>query len=188
MIQINLLPKDEQVPEPRLTMRVPRARVVLPVIVGAAVLLPLGGMYAMQRARISSLRADIGQAELEMRRLQPQIDRINQLTKEREELNLRLSVIQGLTRDRYLPVMMLDEMADEVPDYLWYTRVAASGPGQLTVEGLTFSNLMIAELMTRMESSELFDGVSLVVAERPKQNADKRRPLLEFTLTARVKG
>ena len=43
-----------------------------------------------------------------MRRLQPQIDRINKLTAEREQLNTRLSVIQGLTRDRYLAVKTMD--------------------------------------------------------------------------------
>lgn len=188
MIQINLLPKEERLPEPRLaSVRIPRARVVLPVISAVAVLLPLAGMYAMQQARIASLRADISQTQAEMQRLQPQIDRIAQLTTEREGLNTRLTVIQGLTRDRYLPVMVMDHLADEVPDYLWLTRLAQTGPGTLTVEGLSFSNLMVAELMSRMEETDLFDGVGLVVAERAKQGRSGPRPLLSFTLTARVK-
>lgn len=188
MIQINLLPKEEQLPEPRLaSIRIPRAKVVLPVVSAVAILLPLAGMYAMQQARIASLRADISQTETEMQRLRPQIERISQLTAEREELNTRLSVIQGLTRDRYLPVMMMDNLADEVPDYLWLTRLAQTSPGQVQVEGLSFSNLMVAELMTRMEETELFDGVGLVVAERAKQSRSGPRPLLSFTLTARVK-
>jgi len=188
VIQINLLPKEEQVPEPRLSLSVPRARVVLPAVIGAALLLPLGGMHAMQQARIASLRADIRQAELEMQRLKPQIDRINQLTVERADLNMRLAVIQGLTRERHVPVMVLDQLADQIPDYLWYTRVASPAPGQISLEGMTFSNLMVAELMSRMEASELFDNVALVVAERAKGPAAAARPLLSFTLTARIKG
>lgn len=188
MIQINLLPKEEQPPEPRLTMGTPRARIWIPLVVGAAVVLPLFGIYAMQQTRIASLRADIKQTEVEMRRLQPQIDRINQLTTEREQLNTRLSVIQGLTKDRYRAVKMMDRLADQIPDYLWLTRVAETGPDQLTVEGMAFSNLMIAELMSRMEESDLFEGIALVVAERAKTSQTGDRSILSFTLTARVRS
>ena len=158
-------------------MGAPRARVWIPLVVlRGGRLLPLFGIYAMQRTRIASLRADIRQTEVEMRRLQPQIDRIDQLTAEREQLNTRLSVIQGLSRDRYLAVKTMDHLADQVPDYLWLTRVAETGPDQLTVEGMAFSNLMIAELMSRMEESDLFDGIALVVAERAKQSPGECGP------------
>lgn len=188
MIQINLLPKEEQVREPRISMNVPRGRVLLPLVGGALVLLPLFGLHAMQVARIASLRADVAQAQAEMQRLKPQIERIESLTREREELNTRLSIVQSLTRERYAPVTIMDQLADQVPDYLWLTHVGASGGRQVTVEGLTFSNLMVAELMSRMETSELFDGVALVVAEKAKGSQPGNRPVLSFTLTARVKS
>jgi type IV pilus assembly protein PilN len=150
------------------------------------VLLPMFAIYAMQRARITSLRADIAQAEVELRGLRPQIDRIDKLVAEREELNLRLSIIQGLSRDRYRAVETMDNIADEVPDYLWLTRLAETASGQVTVEGLTFSNLMVADLMSRMEGSDVFDNVALTVAERAKANSSSERPVLSFTVTARV--
>jgi Tfp pilus assembly protein PilN len=145
-------------------------------------------MHAMQRARIVSLRADVAQAQVEMQRLKPQIDRIETLTREREELNTRLSIVQNLTRERYVPVTTMDQLADQVPDYLWLTHLGTSGGRKVTVEGLTFSNLMVAELMSRMESSDLFDTVALVVAEKAKGNREGIRPVLSFTLTARVKS
>jgi type IV pilus assembly protein PilN len=187
VIQINLLPKEERIEEPKLALKMPRARVWVPATFLLVVLLPLGAMYAMQRSRIASLRADIAQAEVELRGLRPQVERINRLTAEREQLNLRLSIIQGLSRDRYTGVELMDHLSDQVPDYLWLTRAAETGPGQITVEGLAFSNLMVAELMSRMERSELFDGVALTVAERAKTNASSERPLLSFTVTARMR-
>jgi type IV pilus assembly protein PilN len=188
VIQINLLPKEEQVREPRVSLSVPRGSVVLPMVGGALVLLPLFGLHAMQQARVASLRADVAQAQVEMQRLKPQIERIESLTREREELNTRLSIVQSLTRERYVPVTIMDQLADQVPDYLWLTHVGTTGSRQVTIEGLTFSNLMVAELMSRMESAELFDGVSLVVAEKAKGNQPGSRPVLSFTLTARVKS
>ena len=148
MIQVNLLPKEEQ---------------------------------------IAALRADIRTANEEMSRLKPQIDRITQLAREREDLNLRLSILQGLCRERYLPVETMDHLADQVPDFLWLTKVALSGDNQITVEGMAFSNLMIADLMSRMEQSELFTGVDLVVAERSKNSASSDQPVLSFTLTSGIK-
>jgi type IV pilus assembly protein PilN len=187
VIQVNLLPKEEQVADPRFAMTLPRPGFWIPLVVGLGVLLPLGGLIAMQRARIQSVREDIQQAEVESQRLKPQIERIHQLETEREELNMRLAVIQGLCRERYLPVETMDHLADRVPENLWLTRVAETGPGQLTVEGLAFSNLMVAELMTNMEQSDLFDGVALVVAERSKKESSPELPVLAFTLTARMK-
>jgi Tfp pilus assembly protein PilN len=186
VIQVNLLPKEERIAEPRFNFRTPRARVWIPALIGVAVLLPIGGMYATQRARITSLRADIDQASLEMRRLQPQIDRIEKLVAEREELNLRLSVIQGLCRERYVAVEVMDHLADQVPDHLWLTKMSLSGPGQISLEGMTLSNLMVAELMSRMERSEVFQDVALTVAERVKSSS-KEQPVLAFTLMAKVK-
>ena len=189
MIQVNLLPKEERVPEPSLAVQAPRARVWVTALVAGALVLPLGGLYVMQRTKISSIKADIQAAEVETRKLQPQIDRINQLMAEREQLNMRLAVVQELTRQRFLAVEMLDDLATQVPDYLWLTKVAEAGAGQITVEGMTFTNLMVAELMSRMEDSRLFENVNLTMAEKAKKqgNSDVERPVYTFTLTARVK-
>ena len=185
VIQINLLPVEERVSEPRLTFKAPRSGVWVPAVIAAVVLLPLGGTHVIQQARIGSLKSDIQAAEVEMRTLKPQVDRIRQLAREREDLNLRLAIIQDLSRGRYHAVETMDQVSDEVPGYLWLTRLAQGGTGQLTVEGLTFSNLMVAELMSRMEQSELFSDVALVVAERAKQHSQTDRPVLSFTLTAK---
>ena len=77
MIRVNLLPVEERVPEPKVSLKVPRARIWLSAVVAAAVLVPIGGLYLMQEVKIAGLRADIRAAEVEHRRLKPQIDRID---------------------------------------------------------------------------------------------------------------
>jgi type IV pilus assembly protein PilN len=188
VIQVNLLPKEERLPEPRLSVQVPRPKVWITAVVLAALVVPVGGIFVMQRSKVSSLRSDIAVAQAEARKLQPHIDRVNRLMAERQELNQRLAVIQELTRQRFHSVELLDELALQVPDYLWLTKVAANGPGQVTVEGMTFTNLMVAELMGRMEESELFENIALTVSERAKVQEQADRPVLKFTLTARVKS
>ncbi len=188
MIQVNLLPREERIAEPRLDVRMPRPKVWVTALIVCALIIPMGGLSLMQHSKMSSLRVDIAQAEAESKRLQPAIDRINLLMVEREALNLRLGAIQTLSRERYLAVEMLDELALQIPSYLWLTKVAESGPEQISVEGLTYTNLMVAELMSRMEESQLFDNVSLTVAEKSKEVSSKaNQTVTKFTLSARVK-
>lgn len=188
MIRVNLLPVEERVPEPKISLKVPRARIWLTAVVAAAVLVPIGGLYLMQEVKIAGLRADIREAEVEHRRLKPQIDRINQLMAEREELNRSLAVIQTLTRERFYSVELIDEISALVPDYLWFTKVNEVSRGKVHLEGHTFSNLMVAELMRRLEDSDLFDNVAIVISEAAKQNVSNTHPVLAFTVTANVKS
>jgi Tfp pilus assembly protein PilN len=189
VIRVNLLPVEERVPEPKVSLKVPRARVWVTAVLAAAILVPIGGLYLMQQVKIAGLKADIQQAEVEHRRLKPQIDRINQLMLQREELNRSLAVIQTLTRERYVSVEVLDELSAIVPDYLWFTRIQEIRRGRVELDGMTFSNLMVAELMRRMEESDLFTGVTITISEKAKKsNAANAagHPVLEFTLGAQI--
>lgn len=189
MIQVNLLPKEDRLPEPALSYQTPRKSVWVTSLVAGAILVPVAGLHTMQLSKIRSLGADIRVAEVEAQRLKPQIERINKLVAEREQLNLRLSIIQELSRQRFLAVETLDDLAQQVPDYLWLTKVSESGPNQLSIEGMTFTNLMVAELMSRMEDSKLFGGIALSVAERTKISgkSQSEKPVYKFVLTAQVK-
>jgi type IV pilus assembly protein PilN len=170
-------------------MQVPRARIWVSAVVIAAVLLPIGGIYLMQRVKVASLEADIQAAEVEHRRLKPQIDRINQLMAQREQLNQRLSIIQALNNGRFGTVELVDEISQLVPDYLWFTKVNEPRPGELELVGQTFSNLMVAELMRRMEASARFVEISIIQSEKEKTVSSRNptgQPVLEFTLAAKV--
>lgn len=190
MIRVNLLPTEERIPEPKITVQVPRAKIWVTVIAALAVLAPIAGVHLMQRVKIAAMRADIQAAEVEHRRLKPQIDRIDQLMAQREQLNQRLSVIQSLTRERFFTVALMDELAVLVPNYLWFTKVDEVHRGKVELVGRTFSNLMVAELMRRMEESEMFDNVGIVLSERvtDRNAGPDGPPVLEFTISATVKS
>ena len=189
MIRVNLLPADERVPDPTITVQVPRAKIWVTVIAALAILAPMAGVHLMQRVKIAAIRADIQAAEVEHRRLKPQIDRIEQLMSQREQLNQRLAVIQSLTRERFFSVSLMDELAALVPNYLWFMKVDEVHRGKVEIVGRTFSNLMVAELMRRMEESEMFDDVGIVLSERvtDRKAGPDGPPVLEFTISATVR-
>jgi type IV pilus assembly protein PilN len=184
VIRVNLLPIEERVDRSRPALQVPRRGFWLSLALGAAILAPIVGIGVMQRVKIMNLQDDVARAEEEAQRLKPQIERIRALTKERQELSQRLVTVQGLARDRYLPVQIMDELATQTPDYLWFTKFENKSTGELELEGMTFSNVLVAELMTRMEEADIFRDVSLAVSERAKVGDGK---VVRFSLVTKIK-
>ena len=108
---------------------------------------------------------------------------------QREQLNQRLAIIQTLNGGRFGTVELVDEISQLVPDYLWFTKVSETRPGELELVGQTFSNLMVAELMRRMEASSRFREISIIQSEKDKTVSARNpngQPVLEFTLAAKV--
>jgi Tfp pilus assembly protein PilN len=184
VIHVNLLPSEERTAAPRLSPKVSGRGVWIGLAVGLAALIPLVGIGVMQQVKIANLKTDIAQAEVEARQLQPQINKIQGLMRERGEINQCLVTVQALARDRYLPVQLMDVLADETPEYLWLTKVSQGTAGRVSMEGQTFSNLLVAELMSRMQEDGFFENVALSVSER-KMVAGQ--PVVNFTLDTKIK-
>jgi type IV pilus assembly protein PilN len=165
VISVNLLPEEERILEGRFG-GAPRWGVVLPIVLCCAILLPLGGMVLMQKAKIANLKEDIARAQVEKARLAPQIALVNDLVAKQRELRDRLRVLRDLGRNRTEMVRVVDELARHIPENLWLTRFIASPGGGYRLEGTTFSNLLVADLMGRLENSDLFYRVDLAESKR----------------------
>lgn len=181
MIRINLLPQEERVQKKKLAL--PGVATVAPFVAVGLFLAAVVGITVMERSKIASLKRDIARAEEEARRLKPQIDKVNELTRQREELNTRLEIIQDLDKGRFHTVRVLDGVAADIPGYLWLTSLRDQGGTKLTLEGVTFSNLVVADLMMRLDRSELFDNVDLIVTQKGSIDT---RSVTKFTVTAGI--
>lgn len=166
MIRINLLPSEE---------RTAKRKITLPTISGGAVLwVTLGvivyggavaGIWTLQSRKIKDYETKIQALNEESARLAPQLAKIRKLQEEREEVNKRLAVIASLDKDRYLRVRMMNDMCLNVPDNCWLTEVKESGGARVSIQGVTFSNFIVADFMTSLETSGRFQEVALVKAQ-----------------------
>jgi type IV pilus assembly protein PilN len=77
----------------------------------------------------------------------------------------------------------MDELARCVPDHLWLTGVSQDASNHLQLEGVTYSNLVVSDFMSRIERSPLFSNVELAVAERG-QAGDKN--VVKFSVSCSV--
>ncbi len=99
------------------------------------------------------------------------------------ELDLRQGVISKLQTGRTAGVRLMDELARCVPDHLWLGSAEQSNGNQLSIEGVTLSNLVVSDFMSRLERSQMFSTVNLEVAERGSVND---RGIVKFRLNCQV--
>lgn len=182
MIRMNLLPPEEKAQQ-RAPVDFKIGELVLPVGLLVAVGLGVAGTAMSQRMAIKSLNESIAVVDAQSRALAPQIERVNRLAQERAELDIRLGVIHRLQEGRTSAVRMMDELARCVPDHMWLTSAVQESPTTLSVEGATFSNLVVSDFMSRLERSPMFAGVELEVAER---NQVKDYEVVSFRLKCQI--
>lgn len=192
MIRINLMPAEERGPRARRAKvvgtvgaanRPTISDILLPLAIVAGVLVVIVGTVVQQQAQIHLLTTEVARVERESRALAPQIAMVERLARERSDLDLRLSLIDRLSRGRFDSVRLLDELDRSVPEHMWLISMLTSGNDQVTLEGFTFSNLIIADLMIRLDRSPLFANVSLGSASR---GVIEERDVVQFKLTLNV--
>ncbi|MDY0110537.1 MAG: PilN domain-containing protein [Candidatus Krumholzibacteria bacterium] len=166
MIRINLLPREDAPAKRSLKLPELSSFAPLVLIVIAVGVLATLGLYQTQK--IANLDDAIATAEAESRRLAPEIAKIKRLDQQRSSLNQRLEVISALDRDRYFRVHLLDELNRALPEHMWLTRWEEQGGDRYALEGVTFSNFLVSDLLQNLDRSPYFTGVDLQVAERGK--------------------
>lgn len=164
MIRINLLPREERA-QRRAPITLKVGDLVIPVAVIAVAALVVTATALSQHTRVSALGHSIAEIDAQSRALAPQIERVNRLAQERAELDLRLGIIARLEQGRTQSVHLMDELARCIPDHMWLTLATQDQGGTLRLEGVTYSNLVVSDLMSRLERSPLFANVGLEVAE-----------------------
>jgi len=179
MIKINLFPSEERVKKRRLHLpEMSTLYLVIGVVIFFAAIIVVG---IVQHHKVKVLEGKIELAKEESRKLAPQLAKIKQITKEREEVNRRLDIITSLDRYRYFRVKLLNDLSFKIPENCWLTDLAELSPNSFNIDGITFTNYTIADMMTNLEASPIFTKVDLRVAEKGKI---KDKEVMKFRLSA----
>jgi len=184
MIRINLLPNDDRSSKRKISLPTVSGGAILWVSLGVFVYAgAVAGIWVLQSKKINDYETRIQALKEESARLAPQLARIRQLQQEREEVNKRLGIIATLDKDRYLHVRLMNDLAVNVPDNCWLTEMTESGGNGVTIDGITFSNFIIADFMTSLGASGRFTNVELVKAQEGEIDDVK---VVKFTIKAKL--
>jgi type IV pilus assembly protein PilN len=181
MIRINLLPREERIK--RREFKLPEMTTIY-MVGGVAIF--VGAMLfsgIVQSHKIRTLESKIAAANEESKKLAPQLAKIKQITKEREEVDRRLGIIADLDRYRYFRVKLLNDVSFDLPVNCWLTGVSELSPNSFAIDGVAFSNYTVADMMTNLEASPTVSRVDLKIAEKGKIN---EREVMKFKLVANV--
>jgi len=173
VIRINLMPLEERGQKARKVKKhkggggskASLTGLLFPIAMIVGVMVAIVGTVVHQQAQIHMLAADVARVEEESRALAPQIAMVERLARERTDLDMRLSLIDQLSRGRFDSVRLVDELDRAIPEHMWLSSMMGDG-GSITIEGVTFSNLIIADLMIRLDRSPLFSNIALGQSSR----------------------
>jgi len=183
MIRINLLPQ-----EARKSRRggggftLDKVKVV-PLVFLGVVLAACTSTLMIQGARLSSAEREVAAARAEAEQYKKTIALIDDMVRKEQELNRRLALVESLDRDRFKTVRVMDEMARRVPRYMWLTSLKNVSPERVAIDGFAFSNLVVSDLMSSLEKSEMFQDVELTVVKRKVVDGQNT---VNFTVTSGV--
>ena len=144
MILINLLPHREAARK--------RRRDVFNVSLGMSALLGglvAGAIFLWYESEISSQQNSNGILSAEIKRLEAQIKDIAGLETEIAALKARQQAVEDLQSDRNLPVHLLTELVQQLPDGVFITKMAQADQS-VTINGTAQSNERVSELLRNL--------------------------------------
>ncbi len=183
MILINLLPHREAARK--------RRRDVFNVSLAASAL--VGGLIALAvflwyEASIAAQQGTNLALETEIKKLESQIKDISGLEAEIAALRARQQAVEDLQSDRNLPVHLLTEMVNQLPDGVYVSKMVQADQ-LVTINGVAQSNERVAELIRNLSNNtpwfakpELVEIVAGTVTLAPK---DQRR-VSNFVIRVRL--
>ena len=180
MIKINLLPKQYQKRSGSFSLG-KQGKYAIAAVIG--VILLLGTITSYQTYQMSELEEQMKIARMRTEQLRKDIQLVDALTDIKHKITNRLEAVERLDRHRSAWVKILEEVARNVPEFVWlssFTEIAEnnSTPNDTTaqtqavpsvrpveIEGFTFTLNALATFMIKMMRSNYFDQVDMASVE-----------------------
>nr|WP_295775996.1 PilN domain-containing protein [Rhodoferax sp.] len=183
MILINLLPHREAARK--------RRRDVFNISLGASALfggLIAGGVFLWYQAAISEQQSTNQALQTEIKKLENQIKDISGLESEIAALRARQQAVEDLQSDRNLPVHLLSEMVNQLPDGVYINKMTQVDQ-VVTINGIAQSNERVSELLRNLSgNTPWFTKPELVeiVAGTVALTARDQRRVANFVIRVRL--
>lgn len=167
MAKINLLPwRQEQRKEQQrqfLTIML-----LMVVLVGLGVLathLQYARKIGIQESRNNYIREHI-------KKVETQIQEINQLATKKERLLARMEIIQQLQRNRPEIVRLFDELVRVLPEGVHLNKLKQTGRN-LSMQGIAQSNARVSALMRNIDQSDWMASPALEIIQTDNKSGKK---------------
>ena len=183
MILINLLPHRESARK--------RRRELFFVLLGASAsagLIVAAAIFLWFSTAVTSQEKTNTAIETEIKVLENQIKDIAGLETEISALRARQQAVEDLQSDRNLPVHLLTELVNQLPDGVYITRMVQADQ-QVSINGIAQSNERVSELLRNLANNtpwfskpELVEIVAGTISVSPRE----QKRVSNFTIKVRL--
>jgi type IV pilus assembly protein PilN len=178
MIKVNLLPvKRKKKPKPIPSF------IVTMVIITIITIIVMANLAFFFNSRLSKKRTFFKNNESKIVELKQKIKEVENFEQLNKTIEQRNSIIEQLRKNQSMPVRLLDEANNLLPDGVWLHEMTVSG-GNVSMEGYAFANSDIVTYVDNMKNSQIFTEVYL---QESKSTNIENTPLYMFKLTFKVK-
>lgn len=180
MIKINLLPyRTQRKRQGIIDSALIAGLAILPAVIGIVI------SFIIINLQIGRVNNEITKTEQEIKNQKVSIEKINIFKERKESLLKKMDVIKTLQKNKTGPVLLMDQLAVNLPGRLWLTEVKQTGM-DLKIGGYALDNQSISKYMTNLEKSSCFKSVDLekISTEDPKGKRTTR--LKNFILKCQI--
>ncbi|UCF79933.1 MAG: PilN domain-containing protein [Acidobacteriota bacterium] len=153
----------------------------IPIIAAVAVvaLLYLAGRWHSLSSQISQLNDDIAQEEERKRHLEEIAKKAKAFEESKQQLENKIKVISDLKNSQQTPVYILDEVSQQLDDYVWIADMKLAGMS-LSLKAKAFTLIAMTNFIHNLDESPYIKGVNL-------KSANERSGLINFALDCTLK-
>ncbi len=140
--------------------------------------LTLIGFFWVQKRAMDNEKGLLEKARAEKQQLSYVTARLEELSKQKASLELKINLINSLKSQQDLAIRIIDTVSRCLPEWVWLTE-ASYDAKKITLKGKAISNNLIADYITNLETSDVFKNVNLVASTLRK---NQKTEFLEFGL------
>lgn len=178
MIKVNLLPvKRKKKPKPLPSF------LIVTVIVTIVICVVMAYLAFFFNSRLSAKKVDFAKNERKIAELKEMIKAIEDFEKRNKAFNERSDIIEQLSKNKSVPVKLLDEISALLPNGIWIQSLTVTG-GNINIDGYGFTNTDIVTYVDNIKNSQTFTEVYL---QESKSAEMEKIPLYMFKLTFKMR-
>jgi cell division protein FtsL len=188
MIRINLLGiskealKEMAAPQVGVAEKVAgleKFKIPIIVVVAAVAVLIVGWRWYSLSSTISQLNEDIAQEEERKRRLEEIAKKAKAFEESKQQLESKIKIISDLKNNQQTPVYILDEVSQQLDDYVWISNMKLEGMS-LSLNAKAFTLIAMTNFIHNLDESSYINTVNL-------KSASESGGLISFILDCTLK-
>jgi type IV pilus assembly protein PilN len=180
MIKVNLLPvkrKKKAKPLPSYLL----LTIAVTVIIGFV----MAYLVFFFNSRLSDRKAQFETNQKKIAELKEKIKAVEDYEKRNKTFKERSEIIEKLSKNKSIPVKILDEISAQLPTGIWLQTLSVSGLEKIDVNGYGFTNTEIVSFVDNIKNSPMFTEVYLLES---KSAEIEKMSLYMFKLTFKIKA